>query len=214
MTALRESDLLDACEGVFDITDTPAAFLLATYCTNGHERTPENTAYYSDGALGKRRVCRTCQRESDRRRAPTPDVKPAHLEGLQRKDALPEYSNYADTGCGLAPSCLSCPLERCRYDLPQGLKSFTQQGKASQVLALRAKGEMIETIAQRVGISRRTVFRYLAEQRGDVPATLGRRPALTVVKTPPTTAPRNAEAIRAAVEGARRALRVLEALRA
>ena len=33
-----------------------------------------------------------------------------------RREALPEYANYKDTGCDLAPSCLSCPFVRCRYD--------------------------------------------------------------------------------------------------
>ncbi len=33
-----------------------------------------------------------------------------------RKEALPEYANYQDTGCSLAPSCLSCPFVSCRYD--------------------------------------------------------------------------------------------------
>ncbi len=33
-----------------------------------------------------------------------------------RMEALPEYANYKDTGCDLAPSCLRCPFARCRYD--------------------------------------------------------------------------------------------------
>ena len=33
-----------------------------------------------------------------------------------RREALPEYANYQDVGCSLAPSCLSCPFVRCRYD--------------------------------------------------------------------------------------------------
>ena len=42
-----------------------------------------------------------------------------HANGRKiRREALPEYANYKDTGCDLAPSCLSCPFARCRYDKP------------------------------------------------------------------------------------------------
>ena len=33
-----------------------------------------------------------------------------------RREALPEYANYKDEGCELAPSCLRCPFARCKYD--------------------------------------------------------------------------------------------------
>jgi hypothetical protein len=37
-----------------------------------------------------------------------------------RSDTLPEHLAYRDAGCELAPRCLRCPLERCRYDEPGG----------------------------------------------------------------------------------------------
>ncbi|MCI0778246.1 MAG: hypothetical protein J4N95_08690 [Chloroflexi bacterium] len=36
-----------------------------------------------------------------------------HANGRKiRKEALPENHDYKDTGCELAPSCLSCPFPR------------------------------------------------------------------------------------------------------
>ncbi len=37
-----------------------------------------------------------------------------------RIDALPEHTRYNDNGCDLYPSCLRCPLPRCRYEEPGG----------------------------------------------------------------------------------------------
>jgi len=83
-----------------------------------------------------------------------------------RRDALPENTHYADTGCDLHHSCLSCPLARCRYDEPGGARRLLSSGRDSEVLALQSRGGMtIETIARRVGVSRRTVFRILARAR-------------------------------------------------
>ncbi len=44
-----------------------------------------------------------------------------------RREALPEYANYKDTGCDLAPSCLSCPFVRCRHDYPDGLLGLLRE---------------------------------------------------------------------------------------
>ena len=37
-----------------------------------------------------------------------------------RRDSLPENTPYQDTGCEVHHSCLTCPLVRCRYDVPGG----------------------------------------------------------------------------------------------
>ena len=39
-----------------------------------------------------------------------------------RADALPEHTRYRDDGCDLFTSCLTCPLPRCRYDVPGGAR--------------------------------------------------------------------------------------------
>jgi len=79
-----------------------------------------------------------------------------------RRDALPEHTQYADTGCDVHPTCLSCPLVRCRYDEPGGARRLLSEGRDRQIVALRRSGEAINQIAGRFGVSRRTVFRVLA----------------------------------------------------
>lgn len=83
-----------------------------------------------------------------------------------RRDALPEHTNYHDSGCDLHPSCLRCPLVRCRYDEPGGARHLLSRDRDAEVLALqRDGGRSIEQIARHVGVSRRTVFRILARAR-------------------------------------------------
>ena len=83
-----------------------------------------------------------------------------------RRDALPEHTSYADTGCDLHPSCLTCPMVRCRYDEPGGARSLLSAGRDGEVLALQAKGSVtVEAIARQIGVSRRTIFRILARAR-------------------------------------------------
>jgi hypothetical protein len=82
-----------------------------------------------------------------------------------RSDALPENTAYADTGCEVHSSCLSCPLVRCRYDQPGGTRRIVSEGRDRSIVALRRAGEGVEEIASRFGVSRRTVFRALARTR-------------------------------------------------
>ena len=79
-----------------------------------------------------------------------------------RRDALPEHTPYADTGCDMHPSCLTCPLVRCRYDEPGGARRLFSESRDRQIVAMRRSGEAINQIAGRFGVSRRTVFRVLA----------------------------------------------------
>jgi len=82
-----------------------------------------------------------------------------------RSDALPEHTRYVDTGCDVHPSCLSCPLVRCRYDEPGGTRRLLSEGRDRAIVALRRAGMEFEEIAIRFGVSRRTVFRALARGR-------------------------------------------------
>jgi transcriptional regulator of acetoin/glycerol metabolism len=82
-----------------------------------------------------------------------------------RKDALPEHTPYADTGCEVHHSCLTCPLVRCRYDEPGGARRLLSQGRDRQIAAMQREGDGISEIARRFGVSRRTVFRALARGR-------------------------------------------------
>jgi len=94
-----------------------------------------------------------------------------------RRDALPEHTHYADTGCDLHASCLTCPLVRCRYDEPGGARRLLSEARDCSILSLQHQGASISAIAQRFGVSRRTVFRVLARARdrpdGDLAATFG-----------------------------------------
>lgn len=87
------------------------------------------------------------------------------LEKRARRDALPEHTHYADTGCEVHPSCLTCPLARCRYDEPGGARQILNYDRDRSIVDLQRRGLPINTIAARAGVSRRTVFRVLARAR-------------------------------------------------
>lgn len=76
---------------------------------------------------------------------------------------LPEQYHYQDTGCDWHPSCLNCPLVRCRYDDPAPPPVNTLKlEKQAQIKELRAQGYTLERIALMMGVSKRTVIRYYA----------------------------------------------------
>ena len=82
-----------------------------------------------------------------------------------RMDDLPlEQEHYQDDGCDLFPSCLRCPLTRCRYDDPG-----RQTGKGlrnAEMACLRRAGVSVGELAERFGVSRRTVYRIIAGHDG------------------------------------------------
>jgi hypothetical protein len=80
----------------------------------------------------------------------------------KRSDALPEYTSYADNGCDLYPSCLTCPLPKCRYDEPGGASAMLRTGRDASIERLaRQEGMNVDTLARQFGVSRRTIFRVL-----------------------------------------------------
>jgi transcriptional regulator of acetoin/glycerol metabolism len=84
-----------------------------------------------------------------------------------RSDALPEYIDYADTGCDLYPSCLRCPLPRCRYEEPGGAAAILRGGRDASILrAAEQDGVDVDQLAAMFGLSRRTIFRVLRAGRG------------------------------------------------
>ena len=89
------------------------------------------------------------------------------LELPMRSDALPEYTDYADRGCDLYPSCLSCPLPRCRYEEAGGAPAMLRTGRDASILRLaRHDGLDVDRLAEMFGLSRRTIFRVLRSGRG------------------------------------------------
>jgi hypothetical protein len=83
-------------------------------------------------------------------------------EKRTRQDALPEHSDYRDEGCDLFPSCLTCPLPRCRYDEPGGARSMMNRVRDEEIRRLRTEADMpVDEISMRFRVSRRTVVRVL-----------------------------------------------------
>jgi hypothetical protein len=78
-----------------------------------------------------------------------------------------EWSTYADTGCldGLYPSCLNCPLSQCRYDGGKGIRTRVTEEKAKVAQWLWLEEDLNQQqIASRLGVSQKTVSRYLQRQ--------------------------------------------------
>ncbi len=83
-----------------------------------------------------------------------------------RIDALPEYMDYADTGCSLYAACLACPLPRCRYDAAGGAAAILRSGRDASIVRLaRQDGLGVDQLAAMFGLSRRTIFRVLEHDR-------------------------------------------------
>ncbi len=98
------------------------------------------------------------------------DIEPARMVALDldrraRRDALPEHTHYADTGCQVHHSCLTCPLVRCRYDEPGGARKLLADERDASIAVLQRQGASIDAIASQMSVSRRTVFRVLARER-------------------------------------------------
>ena len=95
-------------------------------------------------------------------------IEERHANGRKvRADALPEHLEYQDGGCDLAPSCLRCPLVRCRYDEPGGARKLLQSSRDLAVQQRREEGEGVDALAAEFAISRRSVFRILARGRAN-----------------------------------------------
>jgi hypothetical protein len=100
--------------------------------------------------------------------SPVATIEPRQLNLRERprrrrgsRDPLPENARYKDDGCSVSSSCFTCPLPRCRYEEPGGLRAVLNQMRDSQILELKQQGVPIEDLALRFQVSRRTVFRVL-----------------------------------------------------
>ena len=82
-----------------------------------------------------------------------------------RRDALPEYLTYRDKGCYVAPGCLACPLDSCRYDEPAGMASVRARTRVAEIRALQREGLTNAGVMARLGITRRTFYNTLAVVR-------------------------------------------------
>jgi hypothetical protein len=78
-----------------------------------------------------------------------------------RGDQLPEETRYRDDGCAVNPTCLTCPLPRCRYDDKRTLRSILNEPRDLAIIDAKANGVSIAEISARFAVSKRTVFRIL-----------------------------------------------------
>ena len=73
---------------------------------------------------------------------------------------LIESVNHSDTGCpdGMYPSCLSCPLPRCRWEEPRTSTKRRNEMAEQRREAKRlfSEGLTYTEIASRLGVSRTT----------------------------------------------------------
>jgi hypothetical protein len=84
-----------------------------------------------------------------------------------RADALPEFHQYVDEGCAHYPLCLACPLPCCRFDVPGGIRSL--HNRERDPFIVRDYWELrlpVDVVADRYGVSTRTVFRVVGRARG------------------------------------------------
>jgi hypothetical protein len=110
-----------------------------------------------------------CDFEKDFEREPViefPAELPEHtpVSPDEPVDLLPEYCEYRDEGCSLAPSCLNCPFPQCVLDLSWGSKKKALTMRKAEIIRLFTfEKKTIDELAARFNISRRTVIRALAD---------------------------------------------------
>jgi hypothetical protein len=126
-------------------------------------------------ALGKDDVIPLAPLRARRaRRAPAP-VAFAPL-AFVRGDTLPEDTEYRDTGCSLAPSCLSCPLPQCRHDEPRSARRLGNHARDREIALLRRRhAAPIEALAATYGLTARQVYRILQRATEDDRAAVEER---------------------------------------
>ena len=79
------------------------------------------------------------------------------------EDYLTEEYEYRDDGCDLFPSCLNCPLPRCRYD-EKGTR-VRKQLRDGEILRLWIEGKDVKELSQEFKVSQRTVQRVLSQAK-------------------------------------------------
>lgn len=81
-------------------------------------------------------------------------------------DTVPEFYHYEDTGCEVSPSCLSCPLPRCKYDDPVWFQLHRRMARDLKVWStMQSEGLTVVAAAERFSVTVRTVFRIMRRCR-------------------------------------------------
>jgi hypothetical protein len=82
-------------------------------------------------------------------------------------DRLPDYSEYRDQGCDLSPSCLGCPLPKCRHDKQEGGRRVSKRLRDLEIFRQRtASGRSISELATEFDLSKRTIQRIIRRSSG------------------------------------------------
>jgi hypothetical protein len=76
-------------------------------------------------------------------------------------DRLPEYMPYRDEGCDLAPSCLACPFEVCRYDALGGIAGLLRSQRDQAIARRKQEGLTPTQLANEFNVSIRSIYRVL-----------------------------------------------------
>lgn len=87
------------------------------------------------------------------------------IDGARSRFPAAEFDLVPDTGCDIAPACLRCPLPSCKFDDPAAARRWRRGPRNRQIAARFEAGEPPEALAHFFGISRRSVYRALAEAR-------------------------------------------------
>ena len=84
----------------------------------------------------------------------------------QREAAKLGFYLYEDDGCEVSPSCLDCPLPRCKLDDLEWFSKYRRLGRDLRMAAeIHAEGLTPMQAAQRFSVTPRTVFRVLQRCR-------------------------------------------------
>ncbi len=71
-----------------------------------------------------------------------------------------------DNGCSVSPSCLDCPLPRCKYDNPgehRAAQRATKDAKVVEAIAIEKLTK--DEAAERFKCTSRTIFRIMRRSR-------------------------------------------------
>jgi hypothetical protein len=103
-----------------------------------------------------------------------------------RGDTLPEDTRYRDDGCAVNPTCLTCPLPRCRYDDDRTLRAILNEPRDLAIVEAKENGVSIAEISSRFGVSKRTIFRIL-ENADDLKRRRAEAPVPLYLRRPEPT---------------------------
>lgn len=84
----------------------------------------------------------------------------------KRRIREPGHESYVDTGCEVAPTCLQCPLSRCKFDDMAWFTTYRRMARDFRVAAaIHKEGLTTREAAERFAVTPRTILRVLKRCR-------------------------------------------------